>query len=163
MALVEGEPSKVEGLDLHGVSDQFSGCFDLDDGVVGCHVVEEGQVVGLLVDLLDHIVSHFLGVDHLGVELGVPGWHRAVEVHVVFGEGARLVEAGEFDHTAGDDFVLGDAKDAFFLQFLNGVNDAKGHADWQSRRHRDKYQIDQGIDDVVDCVVLPVYHHESDF
>ena len=55
VALVQVEFSEVKGFDFHGVSNEFSCGFYFDDGVVGSHVVEEGEVVGFAVDVLDHV------------------------------------------------------------------------------------------------------------
>ena len=104
------EFAKIEGLDLHGVSNQFPRALNFDDGVVGGDVVEDGHVVRFLMDVVDDVVGHFLGIDNLGVELPLIAGHAAVEIHEVLGQGASFIKTSKLDHPARDNFILLNAK-----------------------------------------------------
>lgn len=153
MRLVKGESTKVECLYFHGIANELVAFLNFDDGVVGSHVVEDGEIVRFFVDMIDHIVCHFFCVDNLCMKFAIPRWNSTIKVHEVFGEGACFIKAGELNHPSSDNFILSDAKDRFFLQLFNCVDDSKGHADWQPRRYCYQDHIDK-LQHNVNCVLV---------
>lgn len=65
------------------------------------------------------------------MELSVGGRDKAKEIHEIFSEGARFVEAAELDYPASDNFVLRNAEDRLGPHLLHGVNDSESHAHGQ--------------------------------
>ena len=53
--LVDLKVPEVEELDLHRVADELASGLNLDDGMIGGHVVEEREVVGLLGGVVEHV------------------------------------------------------------------------------------------------------------
>ena len=138
----------MEGLDFHGVSHQLLGCLQFDDCMVSGHIAEDRDVVWLVVEVADHIVPHLLIVDYLSVKLGLVSWHCAIEIHEILGQSASLVKTCEIDHATSNHLILLDTEDAFLLQLLNRIDDPKGHAYRQTRRHCNQDQVDELIDDI---------------
>ena len=116
--------------------------------MVGSHVVEDGQIVWLDLNVVDDVLRHLRGVSHLGVKLASIGRHHAIEIHVVLSEGPSLVKAAELDDAACNDLVLGDAEDLLLVEPLQGVDDAERHAHGQRWRDRNEDDVDQ-LDDQV--------------
>jgi hypothetical protein len=127
--LVECELSKIESFDFHGIAYQFTCFLNFDYRMVSCHIVEKWEIVRFVVGILDSVLSHFLGVDDLRVKLCLVGRYGTVKIHKIFCERAGLIEAGKLDHPTRNDLILLNTKDRFLIEFLNGVNDSKGHAD----------------------------------
>lgn len=143
VGLIESKATEVECFNLHRIANKLVWFLNFDDGVIGCHVVKDWQVVRLFIDVIDHVLSHFLGIDDLSVKLAIPGGHGAVEVHEVLSEGASLVEASEFNHSSSNHLILRDAENRLLLQFFNGIDDSESHADGESGRHCDENHIDE--------------------
>ena len=92
--------------------------------------------------MLDHVLSHFGGIDDLCVELPRIGWHYAIEIHVIFSQSACFVEAGKLYDSACDHFVLRNTEYLFLVESLEGIDYSKSHTDRQSRWNSNKNDID---------------------
>ena len=142
MGWCERKLSKVEGFYFHGIANELLGVLKLDDRVIGAHVVEERQVVGLVVRVAGNIGSHLCIVDDLSVKLSLVGGHGAIEVHVVLCQSARLIKAGQLYHSSGNNLVLLNAEDRLLLELLYGVDNSEGHADGKGRRYGNQDDVD---------------------
>ncbi len=77
-----------------------------------------------------------------------------MKIHEIFSEGSSLIEATEFNHSSHNDLILGYTEDTLILQSLNGIDDTKGHADRQCRRHSDGDEIKELLNQINNLYVL---------
>ena len=83
--------------------------------MVGGHIVEDGRVVWFLVDVVDDIVGHLLVVDNLCMKFALIAGNSTIKIHKILGESASFVKTCKLDDTTGDNFILLNTKDIFFL------------------------------------------------
>lgn len=159
--LVELELAELEGFNFHGVANELTCGLYFDNRVIGGHVVESRQVVGLDFHVIDDVLRHFLSIGDLSVEFSGIGGDDAVKVHVVLGERTGFIKAAKFDNAAHDNLILRDAKYFLLVQSFQGVDDAKGHADWKCRRHSYQDDIDELNDDIGGLFVVDVDDYDG--
>lgn len=74
--------------------------------------------------------------------------NKCMEVHAFLCECSSLIETAEFGHTSIDNLILLDTKDLLLLQSFNSVDDAEGHANWQSWSDSDRDETEKPIDKI---------------
>jgi hypothetical protein len=113
--LIKFKFPEFKGFYLHRVTNKFFSGLNFNDWVVGCHVVESRQIVGLSFDIINHITRHLFCINNLSMKLSSMRRHDAIKIHVVFCQCSCFIETAKLDNASCNDLVLGDAKDPFFI------------------------------------------------
>ena len=96
------------------------------------------------------------------MEFTIVGWDDTVEIHIVFGKSASLIETCELDDATSDDLILWNAEDLLFVESLQCIDDSEGHADRKCGWHCDKNNIDKFDDDVRSGLIVDVDDDDAD-
>jgi predicted ATPase len=96
------------------------------------------------------------------MELAAIRRHHTIEVHIILCKCTRLIEAAELNDPANHYLVLRNTEYLLLVQALESVDDPKGHAHGQGRRHCYQYKINELYDDFQGFhVFVDNYHNDN--
>lgn len=149
MGLVQTILSKLECLYFHRIANKLVRGLYLDDGVIRCHIAEDGGKERSLCTVLNSLISVSFVIYYERMEPSFICGYYSIEIHVIFREGSRLIEATELNGSSNNNFILLNAVNSFLRQSLNRINNPKGHADGQLRWNCDRKHGDKLLNQIL--------------